>query len=1727
VVAVFALSSVPAHAAVVVQQLSPSLSSPRPVGTTVTWTAAATDTNPGAFEYQFSVRLSGGVYTVVRDFATSNSFKWTPSEREGSFDIQVDARNMSTGEAAQLSVSYSVTSRVTGDSAVISTTGNPLVALYSAPPCDAGSMRVRFWRTGDFTSQTTPWKSCLSGVSRNFYVAGMLPATAYSMRHEVSSDPAAPVTAGPTLSFTTGALPAGFAPPASSVVTPSAGDSGQDVLLHSLLNRASRPFITATDLSGALLWYYDNDISVQYATRPVGGGTLLLVRDAQRGVREIDLAGNTVWDTNLKAVSDQLVLRGAHPITSFHHEARRLPDGKTVVLAGTERVLSDVQGPGPVAIVGDMIVVLDENLRVVWHWDSFDHLDVTRKALLDEKCPQLCITPSATANDWTHANAVGYSPADGNLVLSIRHQAWVVKIDYQDGAGDGDIIWKLGKDGDFTFNSADPYPWFSYQHDADYVPGDPTALILFDNGNLRQPVAGVTKNSRGQVLNLDEVNKVATFQLNADLGGYSGALGSAQKLTGGNFHFESGFLSGVARSIETRPDGSLAFILQTQNLTYRSFRMRDLYTPGAPGGDDQTISFGAIAAQTYGGPTLDLSATATSGLPVGFRVVSGPATLSGNTLTFTGAGTVAVQADQDGNIQYNPARSVRQSITVNKANQTITFGTLTDKTFGDASFAPVATASSNLTVSFAATGQCTFSGGSVNITGAGSCTVTASQAGNANYNAATPVPRSFNIGKAGSTTTVTVANATYDGQPHGGTAAATGAGGLNQSLTVTYAGRNATVYGPSTTAPTNVGEYTASASFAGDTNHNDSSDSKNFQITKASQTITFNAPTNKTYGDPDFTLSATASSGLAVSFSVEGQCSLSGNSLHITGAGSCKVTATQAGNANYNAATPVERSFTVAKANQTITFGTLSGKTFGDADFFVSASASSSLAVVFSATGACTVSGSTVHITGAGSCKVTAAQAGNVNYNAATPVEQSFTVAKAPQSITFAAPSKKTYGDAAFTVSATGGASGNPVTFTASGNCAAGGTNGTTITISGAGSCTVTASQAGNDNYMAAADVALTFNVAKATQTININTHAPASAAYNSQFTVAASGGASGNAVTYAAAGSCSNSGASFTMTSGTGTCTVTYSQAGNANYEAAQATESVNASKVAQTITFTAPGDKTYGDADFALNASVSSGLTLSFATSGACTVVGSNAHITGAGSCTVTASQAGDNNYGAASNVVRSFTISKAATATSVSSSANPSAAGQSVTFTATVTSTAGTPGGTVQFKVNGGNVGAPAALNASGVASLTTSALAAGSYTVTADYGGAANFNASSGSLGGAQAVGSLFEFSLPLYSVAERGGSVTFVVKRRGDLSTAASVVYTTDDGSIPSVYVPCSSVTGLALGRCDYTEAAGRLDFAAGEAEKTFVVLVNDDSFVEGTETTHVRLSGASGGNGLGSLPSAALEITDDLTESAGNPSDDDESFVRQHYHDFLGREPDAEGLKFWTDGIKSCGADAGCREVKRIHTSGAFFLSIEFQNTGVFSYRMHKATAGDIPGSPVPVSFEDFIADTRALGREVVVGRAGWEQKLAANKAAYALRFVQTPEFLALYPAQTSAAAFVNLLNTNAGGVLTEAEKLSLTSELSTNPADPSLRASVLRKVVENALFAQAETNRAFVLMQYFGYLRRDPNAAPDTDFVGYNFWLGKLNDFKGDYIQAEMVKAFISSDEYRKRFGQ
>ena len=211
----------------------------------------------------------------------------------------------------------------------------------------------------------------------------------------------------------------------------------------------------------------------------------------------------------------------------------------------------------------------------------------------------------------------------------------------------------------------------------------------------------------------------------------------------------------------------------------------------------------------------------------------------------------------------------------------------------------------------------------------------------------------------------------------------------------------------------------------------------------------------------------------------------------------------------------------------------------------------------------------------------------------------------------------------------------------------------------------------------------------------------------------------------------------------------------------------------------------------------------------------------------------------------------------------------------------------------------------------------------------------------------------------------------------------------------------------------------------------------------------------------------------------------------------------------------------GGGEVEHGDPAADFYLSVEFQERGYFVYLLHKSAYGDIPGTPVPVRFADFLRDTREIGR---AGPDGWQQKSEANRQAFADGFVSSRKFAAAYPQSMTPEAFVDALNANTGGALSQAERDALVSEMKRGLRT---RAQALRAVAEDPDMRRKELNRAFVLMQYFAYLRRDPDSGPDTDFSGYNFWLGKLEESGGDQHRAEMVRAFVQSAEYRRRLGR
>jgi len=215
-------------------------------------------------------------------------------------------------------------------------------------------------------------------------------------------------------------------------------------------------------------------------------------------------------------------------------------------------------------------------------------MDVTRASTTNDKCTlaNSGCAPfylATSANDWTHGNSVQATP-DGQLLFSARHQDWLLKIDYSNGLGTGNVLWRLGLAGDFTYLSSDPYPWFSHQHDANFLTSNPFRLIVFDNGNVRATKNG--GNSRGQVIELDSTQRTAKLILNVDLGVLGIAVGSAQALQNGNYHFDAGNViengTFAAYSFEVDPTGKILFKARAPALLYRTFRMTDMYADAEP-----------------------------------------------------------------------------------------------------------------------------------------------------------------------------------------------------------------------------------------------------------------------------------------------------------------------------------------------------------------------------------------------------------------------------------------------------------------------------------------------------------------------------------------------------------------------------------------------------------------------------------------------------------------------------------------------------------------------------------------------------------------------------------------------------------------------------------------------------------------------------------------------------------------------------------------------------------------------------------------------------------------------------------------------------------------------------------------------------------------------------------------------------------------------------------------
>jgi hypothetical protein len=601
-----ALGATQAASAQLTVTLNSTPGSPQPVGKTIEFIAAVLTPNVTP-RYQFMIQPPGATaFNMVADYSESNTLQWSALQ-EGTYLVQVSVTDTTSGQTGKAQLSFQFTTHITGNVPVITATAHPLVALYSAPPCAAGTVQILYHVTGGSVISYTNQAPCQPGLSLNFYVGGMRASTSYTMQQRLMNN--GTTTWGPPLTFTTGSIPSSVDLAPATIVTPfnSATSVPEDIILQSYIalapgqgfgNTGYQP--AAYNMSGQPIWYYPTSHgNLMYLTRPVAGATFLLVIWSDptdvNVLREVDLQGNVVRETNAYTISQQLAAKGLPTINWMSHEALRLPSGHTVLLGSTERILTNEQGPGPVDVVGDMIIDLDANFQVAWTWNTFDYLPNNRVAPLGETCtnnlaPCGPLFLAQTANDWTHCNSLYLTP-DQNLVLSIRNQDWIVKINYQNGTGTGQILWTLGNLANqalspyFTtlLNGLGPWPWFSHQHDVEF---DGTNYELMDNGNTRHsapPLGLGYGNSRGQVYSLNESTLVATQVISADLGAFSGGFGSAQLLSNADYWFALGFLSNNGAPFDNAQE-----ILPTSNTTedyeisfpssaYRSFRMESLY----------------------------------------------------------------------------------------------------------------------------------------------------------------------------------------------------------------------------------------------------------------------------------------------------------------------------------------------------------------------------------------------------------------------------------------------------------------------------------------------------------------------------------------------------------------------------------------------------------------------------------------------------------------------------------------------------------------------------------------------------------------------------------------------------------------------------------------------------------------------------------------------------------------------------------------------------------------------------------------------------------------------------------------------------------------------------------------------------------------------------------------------------------------------------------------------
>jgi len=840
----------------------------------------------------------------------------------------------------------------------------------------------------------------------------------------------------------------------------------------------------------------------------------------------------------------------------------------------------------------------------------------------------------------------------------------------------------------------------------------------------------------------------------------------------------------------------------------------------------QSITFTSSApSETYGSTTsYTPTATATSGLAVTFSIDSsstaGTCSIASGTVSFSGAGTCVIDANQAGNSDYSAATQVQQSITVSQESQTISFtSSAPSETYGSTTpYTPTATATSGLAVTFtiasSSSSVCSISSGVVSFSAGGSCVIDANQAGNSNYSAAAEVQQVITVSQESQSIsfTSTIPTETY-GSTTSYTPTATATSGLAVTFSIASSSSSVCSISSGVVSFSDGGSCIIDANQAGNSNYSAAAEVQQIiTVSQESQTISFtsSAP-SETYGSTTpYTPTATATSGLAVTFSIDpsstaGTCSIASGTVSFSDGGSCIIDANQAGNSNYASAPQVQQVITVDQESQTITFtSSAPSETYGSTTPYTpTATATSGLAVTFSidpssTAGTCSIASGTVSFSDGGSCIIDANQAGNSNYSAAPQVQQSITVAKASQSITFtsSAPSE-TYGSTvSYTPTATA-TSGLAVTFSIDPSSTAGTCSiaSGVISFSSAGTCVIDANQAGNSNYSAAPQVQQSVTVAKVSQTVSFTSTAPSETYGSTTSYTPTATATSGLAVTFSidsssTAGTCSIVSGTISFTD-PGTCVIDANQAGNANYSAAGEVQQVIAvSKESQSITFTSTApSETYGStASYTPTATATSGLAVTFSidsssTAGTCSISSGTVSFSATGTCIIDANQAGNSNYASAPQVQQSVIVSKASQSITFTSTAPSETYGSTVSYTPTANATSGLA---VTFSIDPSSTAGTCSI-ASGVISFSS----AGTCVIDANQAGNSNYSAAP------QVQQSI--------TVAKASQSITFT-------SSAPSETY----GSTVSYTPTATATSGLAVTfSIDPSSTAGTCSISSG------------------------------------------------------------------------------------------------------------------------------------------------------------------------------------------------------------------------------------------------------------------------------------------------------------------------